>query len=81
MGLLGTGQPDGGQRLVMSPVQFSYDPDTLPQIFSAEDKWSGLIGGAKDQVEGTQNAHSSVSTQTGHGTHLYFGSIWNMRKE
>ena len=49
-GLLGTGQPDGGQRLVMSPVQFSYEPDTLPRVFRAEDKWPGLIGGAREQV-------------------------------
>ena len=35
---------------MMSPVQFSYDPDTLPRVFRAEDKWPGLIGGARDQV-------------------------------
>ena len=34
----------------MSPVQFSYDPETLPRQFKAEDKWPGLIGEVRDQV-------------------------------
>ena len=48
-GLLGTSQPESASR-GMSPVQFSYDPDTLPRRFRAEDKWPGLIGEARDQV-------------------------------
>ena len=50
-GLLGTSQPGwADQRLAMSPVQFSYDPETLPRQFKAEDKWPGLIGEVRDQV-------------------------------
>ena len=60
-GLLGTSQPGwaASERLVMSPVQVSYDPDTLPRVFRAQDKWPGLIGGVRDQVRITCH-HSCV---------------------
>ena len=60
-GLLGTSQSGwaASERLVMSPVQVSYDPDTLPRVFRAQDKWPGLIGGVRDQVSLTCHHHHS----------------------
>ena len=66
----------------MSPVQFSYDPNTLPRVFRAKDKWPGLIGGAKDQVEHTQNEFTKACQVSDLMLHQQdFGSVWNMRWE
>ena len=59
-GLLGTGQPQWSR--IMSPVQFSYNPASLPAQFQSSDHWPGLISPVMDQGWcGASWSHSAAS--------------------
>jgi hypothetical protein len=37
----------------MTAIQFSYDPSSLPNNFTAEERWGDLVSAVLDQARGT----------------------------